>query len=740
MKNGKMKAVKLLFTLAAVICCLIGIAVDAQAATITDSGICGDEVDWTLDSNGVLTISGTGDMWDYYVSGAPWWNDDIEKIIIEDGVTHIGMYAFQDCEDATAVTIGSDVKTIGDYAFLRCRSITSIKIPNKVSSIGKDVFSDCTKLKTVVLGQQLKTIGISAFSNCTSLTEITLPESVTDIGDRAFDTCEALDDVMLGKNLQTIGADAFRECISLTQIVIPASVTSIGNHAFTECENLSRIVFMGDAPEIAKYSWIFSNVEGRAFYPAENPTWTEEIMDSFDGTLAWLPKVNILTQPKTAYAAYGKTVKTTVEAAGNGLTYQWYVRNANSDEYVKTSGTSATYSTTMNLTRDNCRVYCVITDKYGFTAQTKTVYLRMKASIITQPTSVTVEEGEKATVSVKAGGTDLQYAWYYSDNDGDSFNEASSVTGKTYSCTMSSARNGRKVYCVVTDKYGYEAKSNTVTLKMELPLSVVKQPVNKTVKDGVTAKFVVTAEGNGIVYQWQYRTSASGSWKNASATGCKTKTLSVPATISRHGYQYRCRITDDESNRIYTNVVTLNVLGIKTQPVNKIVKTDATAKFTVQAIGKGVTYQWQYRTSSSGSWKNTSATGNKTKTLSVSATAAKHGYQYRCKITDSAGNTIYTKTVNLYVLGIKTQPVNKTVYEGATVKFAVKATGKGLAYQWQYRTSSSGNWKNASATGNKTATLSIPATLPRYGYQYRCKITDSAGNVIYTNIVTLRVK
>ena len=91
-------------------------------------------------------------------------------------------------------------------------------------------------------------------------------------------------------------------------------------------------------------------------------------------------------------------------------------------------------------------------------------------------------------------------------------------------------------------------------------------------------------------------------------------------------------------------------------------------------------------------------------------------------------------------MGIKTQPVNKAVKAGATAKFTVTATGKGLTYQWQYRTSSSGSWKNVSAASGKTANYSLTAAARHNGYQYRCKITDSAGNVIYTSIVKLTVK
>ena len=128
------------------------------------------------------------------------------------------------------------------------------------------------------------------------------------------------------------------------------------------------------------------------------------------------------------------------------------------------------------------------------------------------------------------------------------------------------------------------------------------------------------------------------------------------------------------------------------------------------------------------------------RSVSVLATAARNGFQYRCKVTNAAGSVytnVATLTVNLKPV-ITTQPTSKTVNEGTTAKFTVTATGA-ESYQWQYRTSSTGTWYNSTLTGAKTATVSVPATAARNGFQYRCKITNAAGTV-YTVIVTLTVK
>ena len=271
-------------------------------------------------------------------------------------------------------------------------------------------------------------------------------------------------------------------------------------------------------------------------------------------------------------------------------------------------------------------------------------------------------------------------------------------------------------------------------------LGIKTQPTTQKVKAGTTATFTVSATGLNKTYQWQYKTSADGKWLNCTAEGNKTATLKVAATTGKSSYYYRCKISDNGGNTVYTNTVRLYVLGIKTQPTTQKVKAGTTATFKVSATGLNKTYQWQYKTSESGSWQNCTATGNKTATLKVSATTGKSGYYYRCVIKDDGGNTVYTNAVRLYVLGITTQPTAKTAKAGTTVKFTVAATGAGKTYQWQYRTSSTGTWKNTTATGAKTATLSVSVTASKNGYQYRCIVKDNAGNSVTSNAAKLTVK
>ena len=159
------------------------------SANAERSGICGPDLTWHLTDNGVLTISGKGEMSDYsYVNRAP-WSKYIKRIIIGDSVTTIGEYAFRDCSALTSVTIPNSVTTIGSKAFYNCYALTSVTIPNSVTTIGEAAFCDCSVLTSVTIPNSVTTIGEYTFRGCSALTFVTIPNSVTTIGQYAFYGC-----------------------------------------------------------------------------------------------------------------------------------------------------------------------------------------------------------------------------------------------------------------------------------------------------------------------------------------------------------------------------------------------------------------------------------------------------------------------------------------------------------------------------------------------------------------------
>ena len=168
-------------------------------------------------------------------------NSDVKKIVIEDGVTSVGDYAFRSCNNLTSITIPDSVTSIGNSAFERCIGLSSVTIPDSVTSIGNNAFYACSTLTSITIPDGVTSIGYSTFSYCSSLTSITIPDSVTSIGSYAFKNCSSLTSITIPDSVTSIKNDAFKNCSSLTSITIPDSVTSIGDYAFQNCSSLTSI-------------------------------------------------------------------------------------------------------------------------------------------------------------------------------------------------------------------------------------------------------------------------------------------------------------------------------------------------------------------------------------------------------------------------------------------------------------------------------------------------------------------
>ncbi len=188
---------------------------------IIRSGKCGDDLTWTLDDYGTFRISGSGSMTNYDSPLYATWDicrSAIEKIIIGDSVTSIGVNAFYNCSNLELLKLGDGLKVIANSAFNACSALESVVIPDSVKSIGSHAFSECTSLKYVKLGSGLKTIGNYVFYECTSLETVSVPESVTYMGSDVFRSCTALKSVTLGNGIKNVADRVFGSCDSLTDI------------------------------------------------------------------------------------------------------------------------------------------------------------------------------------------------------------------------------------------------------------------------------------------------------------------------------------------------------------------------------------------------------------------------------------------------------------------------------------------------------------------------------------------
>ena len=227
-----------------IVVCLCLMDTSAQAAEIVEYGECGDELTWELDSEGTLTITGSGAMTDYSATACPpWFNqrDSIVRVHISDGVTTIGNLTFSSFTALTEVTIGSDVKRIGTEAFSCCDKLTSVTIPEGVTRIGVRAFEHCNSLASVTIPEGVTRIGSFTFSGCSGLTSVTIPGSIVSIGDYAFNKCSGLTSVTIPEGVTRIELAAFSGCSGLTSITIPETVTSIEGGTFHGCSRLTSI-------------------------------------------------------------------------------------------------------------------------------------------------------------------------------------------------------------------------------------------------------------------------------------------------------------------------------------------------------------------------------------------------------------------------------------------------------------------------------------------------------------------
>ena len=244
---------------------LTAITVDADNPGYSSTnGVLFDKSQSTLiqfpsrETGGSYTIPGSVvTIGDYAFEGA-----SLSSVMIPNGVSNIGLEAFNDCQNLTNVTIPSSVTSIGDEAFQFCARLTAITVDTNnpaYSSVNGVLFN--TTQTTLIQFPPVRTggnytipasvtnIGGGGFADCSSLTSITIPNSVISIEEDAFFDCSGLTNITIPSGIISIGQQAFFGCSGLTNITIPASVTNIGSGAFNYCSNLTSIYFTGNAPD-----------------------------------------------------------------------------------------------------------------------------------------------------------------------------------------------------------------------------------------------------------------------------------------------------------------------------------------------------------------------------------------------------------------------------------------------------------------------------------------------------------
>ncbi|MBO4677444.1 MAG: hypothetical protein J5633_07860, partial [Oscillospiraceae bacterium] len=259
--------------------------------------------------------------------------------------------------------------------------------------------------------------------------------------------------------------------------------------------------------------------------------------------------------------------------------------------------------------------------------------------ITTQPKAQTAAAGATATFKVVASGTGLTYQWQYKTASSNTWKDKSGATKASYTVTAKESYNGIQYRCVVSNAGGSVTSSAaklTVTAAVSKP-EITTQPKAQTAAAGETATFKVVASGTGLTYQWQYSTDYGKTWHDKAGSTKATHTVTVKA--SYNGYLYRCKVTNS-AGTVTSSKVRLTVSGVKpkilSQPAAVSAAAGESVTFKVAAAGVGMSYQWQYKTAGSSTWKDKS--GATSASYTVTAKESYNGIQYRCVVTNSVGS------------------------------------------------------------------------------------------------------
>lgn len=257
------------------------------AAEGETNGTCGESCTWSY-ADGVLTISGSGRMYDLG-SGSdnmPWWDfkDEIRKAVVEEGVTYLGGFAFYKCSNLAEVSLPGSLENLGYMAFAYCTSLKKINLPYGLTRIAPAAFVGCTSLESVSIPETVTIIWEETFADCSSLSSVKLHENLEKILGHAFQGC-AIEKIQLPYGLKSLSYNVFYGC-DIKEITIPASVSDLDHHAFFGCDRLNKVTFMGSAPSV--YDAIFDGAL-TVYYPADDSSWTQDIMDLCGGDVTWIP-------------------------------------------------------------------------------------------------------------------------------------------------------------------------------------------------------------------------------------------------------------------------------------------------------------------------------------------------------------------------------------------------------------------------------------------------------------------
>ncbi|MBR4692862.1 MAG: leucine-rich repeat protein, partial [Oscillospiraceae bacterium] len=500
--------------------------------SLRDGGACGPDTVWTLDPGGCLTVFGVGGMDDFervtqnLVTSitTPWYPyaGSIVRAVVREGVTRIGNYAFSDlrslqeisiprstarlgahcidnCSALASLTIPEGVTALEEYAVHSCRNLASLTLPDSLTSVGAYGLANNDALTHLRIPAGVRALPTGCFGNSGSLRSVELPDTLTSIGVEAFLSCTALESIRIPDGVTFIGSKAFGFCSSLTTLVFPDGLTAISSHIFTRSKGIVSVAIPGSVTSIGNGAFANTSALADVYFYGTEAQWAAVAVGNTNdnlgkATIHFCTPLTVTVQPEDYEGPLGSTASFTVEAEGESLSYQWWVKTPSASKFSKSSITGPVYEVELTQARNGNRLYCEITDVAGKTRRTDTVAMTVDPDAVTlaitkQPGSYRGVLGSTAYFSVEAQGEEpLTYQWYVKKPTATRFSK-SSITGPVYEVELTSARNGNQLYCVVTDAYGNSVQSDTVSMTVAEALAITAQPEDYVGPLGSTAAF-----------------------------------------------------------------------------------------------------------------------------------------------------------------------------------------------------------------------------------------------------------
>lgn len=528
--------------------------VGAAGAEVTASGTCGkngDNLHWTLE-NGVMTITGTGEMADTtLLGGMPWkrYQDNITSVVIGEGATYIGECAFYNCTNLTSVTLPTTLQRIGIQAFFNCKKLPEIVVPEGVTSLAYGAFEACSVLVNATLPSTLKIMEGDVFYDC-DLRELVIPEGVTDIGESAFAFNSKLSSVTMSTSLQRLGEHAFLKCRSLKKIFMPESVIVIGEDAFANCASGFTIQGAKDS-----YVQTYAEAHGISFVPydygvfgadGDNLKW-RLMLDTHELTITGTGAMpDYANWTYTPWSDYHKEITSAV--IGTGVTY---IGKYAFDTF------HALVNVTLPTTLQRIGVGAFWGD-YGLT--------EIKIPEGTTEISDSAFNGCDSLVSVKLPTT-LQRIESHAFNGCHSLKELiipQSVTeiGKE---AFKYCAEGFTIYGAAGSYAQTYAEANGIPFKdvgsIPREIRILRQPESVTVPQNTNATFSIQVE-SGEIYRYQ--------WAVRRPDGVETQldgeiygTLTVrKAQYTQNGNSYACYVTAPDGKTVRSDYAKLTVVKV----------------------------------------------------------------------------------------------------------------------------------------------------------------------------------